>query len=225
MLEYKQLRYRRVDFIPGSQAMALPALRFPESTVPALRIAGQRLHSSADVVHALEIARPAPPLLPQDLDHRRGVEETVIWAREIIPPLRRLYGWGLQQDPAAAAALWDGLWPGVPRPILRYLAPRFLTAMGRRKPPDVNACLACLATVPALLDYIDARVDAGFIGDDGLNAGDFHAGMVARGVMGLADLEPIVAGRPADRLARRTFPRPIPRVAPFLTSEQMQMVS
>jgi hypothetical protein len=96
--------------------------------------------------------------------------------------------------------------------------------MGRRSPPDQDACLECLATVPAVLDYIDARLETGVIGGRELNAADFHAGMVVRGVMSITDLAPRVAGRAPERLAERTYREPIPAVAPFLSAEQLQVV-
>jgi hypothetical protein len=120
--------------------------------------------------------------------------------------------------------LWDGVHVGVPAVLIRRLVPLSVKILGRSEPPDISAGLVCLATVPDMLNYIDERVDAGIIGGDHLNAGDFHVGMVGRLLMSLTDLLPIVRERAAERIASRAYPTPIPRVAPFLTPEQMSLV-
>ncbi len=48
--------------------------------------------------------------------------------------------------------------------------------------------------------------------------------MLARLLMSLTDLLPIVQERSAGRLAARTYTAPIVRVAPFLTPEQLNVL-
>ncbi len=140
----------------------------------------------------------------------------------MIPPVKNdLYWWGMHNDPAAAIVLWENARTGVPKPILRRAVPRSVQAMGRSEPPDINAGLECLARVPDMLRFIDERIGAGVIGEDEPNAGDFHVAMVARLLMSLADLAPLVAQRPAGHLASRIYTAPIAQAAPFLTTQQM----
>lgn len=222
MLDHKQLTYRNRDLIPGPHATIVKAMGFPKGTVPALKIAGQRVQSTIEATHLIEAVSPSRPLLPQDPEHRAAVEETIDWAREQIPTVKNdLYWWGMHNDPAAAIVLWENARTGVPKLILRRAVPRSVKAMGRSEPPDSGAGLRCLARVPDMLRFIDQRIDAGVIGDDEPNAGDFHAAMVARLLMSLADLASLVAARPAGRLAARIYTAPIAQAAPFLTPEQM----
>jgi glutathione S-transferase len=225
MLDHKQLRYRRFDLIPGPHVPVLRALRFPDATVPALRLAGQRIQATIDAAYAMDRLRRERPLLPADRDHRQLVEDITGWARETIGPVKNdLYWWGMHLDPAAAVVLWENHRTGVPKPIIRRAIPRSVRAMGRSEPPDPKAGLRRLATVPGLLQRIDASVAAGVIGGEELNVGDFHAAMLARLLMSLADLEPIVRDTPAGKLAARIYTGPLARAAPFLTDEQLQIV-
>lgn len=225
MLDHKQARYRRRDLIPGPHATVLRIVGFPESTVPALKIGGERIQSTIAAAHAIDCVYPSRPLFPSDPDHRRLVEEITGWARETIGPVKNdLYWWGMHLDPDAAIVLWENAHTGLPKSLLRRAVPRSVRAMGRSEPPDTQAGLHRLATVPSLLERIDASIAAGVIGGDDLNAGDFHAAMLARLLMSLADLEPIVAARPAGSLVARIYSEPLARAAPFLTPEQMRLL-
>jgi glutathione S-transferase len=222
MVDHKRIPFRRVDLIPGAHRTVLRILQFPEGTVPALSIAGERVQSTVAAVSALERAHPEHPLLPGDPDHRSLVEDITRWARQTIGPIKNdLYWWGMLRDPAAVIALWETARTGIPKTILRRALPTAIGAIGRSQPPDTEAGMRRLATVPKLLKHIDANIDAGIIGGLEPNAGDFHAAMVARLLMSLADLEPIVSGRPAGELAARTYREPITHAAPFLSHEQM----
>jgi len=44
------------------------------------------------------------------------------------------------------------------------------------------------------------------IGGDALNAADLQIGATLRVLLGVGDLQPLLAGRPAEELARRAFP-------------------
>ncbi len=177
MIDHKQLPYRQVDLIPGPHSVILWALGFPKGTVPALKIAGQRAQPTVDAVQLLDAVSPSRPLLPSDPDHRAEVEQTITWARQMIPPIKdHLYWCGMHRDPAAAIVLWENARTGVPKPVIRRVVPWSVKAMGRSHPPDIPAGMACLQTVPDMLDVIDERVNAGVIGEEDLNAGDFTSG-------------------------------------------------
>lgn len=225
MLDHKQLRYRRVDLIPGPHVPILRVFRFPESTVPALRIAGERIQSTIHAACAIDRVSPTHPLLPSDPDHRHLVEGITGWARETIGPVKNdLYWWGMHLHPAAAILLWENARTGLPRFLIRRAIPRSVRSMGRTEPPDPQAGLRRLATVPGLLERIDTSIAAGVIGSGELNVGDFHAAMLVRLLMSLADLEPFVRDRPAGRLARRIYTQPLAQAAPFLTPQQMRVL-
>jgi glutathione S-transferase len=225
MLDHKQLSYRRFDLIPGPHVTILKMLGFPYGTVPALKIAGERIQSTGDAAHAIDRACPGRSLFPSDPDHKRLVEDITDWARQTLAPIKNdLYWWGVRCDPDAAVGLWEKASTGVPKFLLRRAVPRSVRKQRRSEPPDIEAGLRCLAAVPSLLERIDSSIASGIIGGAQINAGDFHAGMVARLLMSLTDLESRISGRPAGQLASRTYPEPIPPVAPFLTSEQIRVL-
>lgn len=222
MLDYKRLPYRRFDLIPGPHVRILKTVGFPAGTVPALKVADQRVQSSREAAHALDRAWPERPLFPQDPDHRHLVEDITDWARETIAPVKdQIYGWGVHHDPHAAVLLWENSHTGVPRLVIRQVIPRKVKALGRTDPPDVQVNMACLASVPRLLQRIEESIAAGAIGNDAMNAGDFHAAMLARLLMSIADLEPIVRAHPAGQLAQRIYTDRLPQAGPFLTEAQL----
>jgi glutathione S-transferase len=225
MLDHKQIPYRRFDLIPGPHVRILKMLRFADRTVPALKIAGQRIQSAGEAAHAIDRAWPARPLLPSDPDHKRLVEELTDWARVTIAPVKdQIYGWGVYHDPHAAVLLWENSHTGAPKALIRRAIPRSVRAIGQSEPPDIAVNLRCLASVPSLLDRIDGSIAAGVIGDRALNAGDFHAAMVARLLMCVADLEPMVRNRPAGQLAARIYTERLPQARPFLAHEQLKVL-
>jgi glutathione S-transferase len=226
MLDYKGLPYRRFDLIPGPHVRILKTVGFPQAIVPALKVAGERVQSSREAAHALDRAWPEHPLFPEDPDHRHLVEDITDWARETIAPVKdQIYGWGVYHDPRAAVLLWENSRTGVPRLVIRRVIPRKVIALGGSEPPDVQLNMQCLASVPSLLRRIDESIAGGVIGDHAMNAGDFHAAMVARLLMSVADLEPIVIERPAGQLAARIFKQRLPQAARFLTDAQRQVLT
>src|SRR4051812_22363182 len=79
MLEAKGIDYRRVDLMPVISRGALRALRFPGTTVPALRLDGRRIQGSREIAQALDELEPEPPLYPADPAERAAVEQAERW--------------------------------------------------------------------------------------------------------------------------------------------------
>jgi glutathione S-transferase len=74
-----------------------------------------------------------------------------------------------------------------------------------------------IADLPAWLDRIDAWIADGVLGAERLNAADFEIAPNVRSLLEFEDLAELVAGRPAERHARRIlpeFPGHVPRVLP-----------
>jgi glutathione S-transferase len=70
--------------------------------------------------------------------------------------------------------------------------------------------------LPELLDRVDRLVDEGVIGGAELGAADFQIGSSVRVLLAFDDVGRLVAGRPAETLARRVVPDypEIPAVLP-----------
>jgi len=62
-----------------------------------------------------------------------------------------------------------------------------------------------LAGLAAKLDHIDALIEQGVLGAEQPNAADLQIGATVRVLLCVGDLGPLLAGRPAERMARRWF--------------------
>ena len=63
-----------------------------------------------------------------------------------------------------------------------------------------------LAGLPAKLDHVDALAAEGIIGGEEPTAADLQIASTLRILLVVGDLRPLLAGRPAQALARRWFP-------------------
>src|SRR3954466_6686711 len=131
MLEHKQVPFRRVDvvtlthplvvrlhgFDAGGQKRAAGArrtfaIRFGDllGTVPALACDGERVSTNRAIARFLDERHPERPLLPNDPERRRAVEEAERWANDRLQmAARRLaLAWAVREPEEAAQAGADG---------------------------------------------------------------------------------------------------------------------
>jgi hypothetical protein len=73
--------------------------------------------------------------------------------------------------------------------------------------------------LPGHLDHVDELIAAGTIGGDERNAADFQIGTTLRVMLACTDFEPLIAGRPAEGLARGIWPDYRYRVPTLLPPE------
>jgi glutathione S-transferase len=190
---------------------------FRHGTVPALRIDGRRVQGSRSISRALESIRPEPPLFPSERERRREVEEAEGWGeRELQPVPRRIFRWAvvnrmeLRRWLAAQAGMpLPGLMARLNAPVVRY----FAWKVGAND----AAVRADVASLPRLLDHVDALIARGTIGAGAPNAADYQIATTVRVLIAFDDLRPLVGGRPAGELALRLvpeYPGPIPPVLP-----------
>lgn len=207
MLERKGIAYKRVDLIPVVSKAVLKAQRFPAVTVPALKLDGRRVQGTRAIAEALDELVPDPALIPADPLLRAKVDEADRWADVELQELaRRTLWWALKRDRAPMATYAEGARMGVPvslavktgQPIVA-LAARF----NRATDDNVRADLAAL---PEALDRIDALIADGVIGNETPNIADYQVASSVRLLLTLADLRPVVEGRPAGRHAMRIAP-------------------
>src|SRR3954454_10654967 len=101
-LEFKGIPYRTIELPPGMHA-PFQKLRFGKRTVPGLRMGRRRISGSREILRALDIVRPEPPLLPADTQKRTRVLEAEAWGDQILQDgVRRIIWAALPSDPAAA---------------------------------------------------------------------------------------------------------------------------
>lgn len=231
MLEHKRIAYRRVDLHTGLHPLSVHLRGFSghrtpirrvdggthrwlamldrAGTVPALRIAGQRIQSNRDIARLLDRLQPQPSLFPSDREQRTAVEEAERWGDEVLQmAARRLV---LAASAADLATLHmrgnDGrLGPLLaPTEARRAFASRGAAFSFRANRGSERELLNAL---PGMLDRIDAWVGAGVLDAESLNAADF---MIAPSLALLAyrhDLRPEIEARPAGALIDRVLPEP-----------------
>lgn len=205
-LEHKQLSYDAVFLPPVLHGFILGFRGFPRPSVPALELDGRKLSGTREIARVLDELQPAPPLFPADRELRSAVEEAERWGEELQDAARRILYCAARRQPSAwreimvpgqATAVRGGL--RVATPLLVPFAARWHKGrdeLGRR---DV-------AEVAARLDRIDAWIADGLLGGEELNAADFEIAPNIRFLLTLADLAPLIEGRPAAAHARRVAP-------------------
>jgi glutathione S-transferase len=174
--------------------------------VPVLKIDGRRVERSLAIARELERIAPDPPLYPADPEARARVEEAERWGEAELQPLpRRILRWTMtkQVEPRE----WIARLAKLPAPGLQArtnlpLVKRFAKAVGATD----ERIRRDLAELPAKLDRADALVAEGTLAAEQPNAAAFQIGTSVRALSLFAQLEPLLAGRPAAELGRALLP-------------------
>jgi glutathione S-transferase len=208
MLERKGLTYRYVELLGGGHPLALFALRFSRATVPAMRLPdGRRVQGSLAIAKALEELVPMPSLYPSEPAARAAAQDAERWGEAVLQPVpRRLIRWGLRHSLDQRRWFADVASP-LPAPalmgvVLTPVVPVFVRQAGASD----DRVRRDLAELPGLLDKVDGLLDRGVIGGEKLGAADFQIGSSVRVLTAMQDVGRLVAGRPAESLARRVVP-------------------
>jgi glutathione S-transferase len=212
-LRMKSMPFERVDLLPMSQVLIGP-LRYGGSTVPGLRLGGERLVGSRAILRRLDELVPEPALLPapgtpsyaQVLDAER-------WGDEVFQsvPRRVLDLAFLSRPEAMLTYVGDAKLPlpiGLMRPALPLTARLMATKNKARK----EAVREDLAALPGQLERIDGWIADGLLGGEQPNAADLQIGSTIRLLLTIADLRPLIDGHPAVELVRY-FPPMVGEVA------------
>jgi glutathione S-transferase len=220
MLEHKGITYKRTDLLPVISKGALRVLGFPGVTVPALKIDGSKVQGSRQIARELERLRPEPALFPADPDRRAAVEEAERFGdEELQHPVRQILWWSIKRDKAPLRSYSEGAKLGLPIGLaMKTAAPIVALSARFNEASDENA-RAALAALPALLDKVDAWIDAGVLGGAELNAADFQIAPSIGLALTLDDLRPAIENRPAGALAKRVVPNYPGRTPPILPAE------
>lgn len=208
MLQQQGVDYREISLAGGLHPAILRALGFRGATVPALRLAdGRRVQGTRAISAALHVAAPERELFPADPELRARVEEAERWGEEVLQPIpRRLIRRGLRDHLRQRQWFADVASP-FPAPrvmgaLLTPLVPLFIAQAGAT-PERVQQDLTEL---PALLDRVDGLLAEGTIGGLKLNPADWQIGTTVRMLLAFEDVTALVAGRAAEKHARRVQP-------------------
>lgn len=213
-LVLKSIEYERVDLLPMSQLL-IGRLRYGGTTVPGMRLEGERIVGSRPIMRRLDALVAAPALLPAPGDPSRAkVLEAEGWGDEVFQgvPRRIIDVAFLQRPKAMGSYVGDAKLP-LPGPLIRAGMPLTARMMASRNNAREEPARADFAELPAQLDQIDSWIGDGLIGGEQPNAADLQIGSSIRLLMSIGDVRPLIEGRPAARLTRY-FPAMVGEVEP-----------
>ena len=118
---------------------------------------------------------------------------------------RRILWTAAKRNGAALVSYTEGAKLQLPAPVIKLNAP-LITRIELKMNPGSEGARDELAALPANLDRVDGWIADGVIGGEQPNAADLKLGASIRLMSTVADLAPILAGRPALELARRVYP-------------------
>lgn len=203
-MRLKSIDYERVDLLPMTQ-LAIGPLRYGGTTVPGMRIDGERLAGSRTIMRRLDALAPEPALLPplSDAVARARVLEAERWGDEVLQSVpRRILDAAFLRDPACMESYVGDAKLPLPRTLMRPALPLTAKLMARRNHAQDDIVQADLAALPAQLDHIDAWIADGVLGGEQPNAADLQIGSSIRLLMTIADLRAAIEHRVSYSLTR-----------------------
>lgn len=217
MFELKGVGYKRTDLLPAAAWPVLKAFRFPELTVPAAIIDGERFQGSTTLARELDRRVPELPLFPADPRERAAVEEAEAFGDEILQQrVREIFLWAVGKDRSGLAGYLEGGKIGMTHKVAQLTAGPFIALDARARGANDENVQAALEALPGLLDRVEEWIEAGVLGGEHPNAADLQIAPSIRLAISLDDLRPFIEGRPAAEHARRVVPHYPGRTPPVL---------
>lgn len=218
LLDHKGIDYKRTDLLPVVSWAVLKAARFPDTTVPAAMIDGERVQGTRGIARELERRQPEPPLFPADPRRREAVEEAERFGdEELQQRIREIFLWSARRDSSGLVGYLEGAKIGVPHRVAARTAGPFIALDARARGATDENVRKAIAALPGMLDRIDDWIEEGVLGGEPPNAADLQIAPSLCLAMSLDDLRPAIEGRPAGRLATqivKRFPGRTPAVLP-----------
>ncbi len=204
-LRLKSIAYKRVDLLPSTEVL-LGRLLYGGSTVPGMRIDGQRLVGSRRIMRHLDLLVAEPPLLPPPEDPSyAGVVEAERWGEEVLQSVpRRIIDAAFIRRPASMESYAANAKLPLPRPLLRPAMPLSARLMALKNKARDDSVRVDLAALPAQLEQIDGWIAEGLLGGERPNAADLQIGSTIRMLMSIGDVRPLIEGPPVHAAAQLT---------------------
>jgi len=231
MLDHKQVPYRRVDVVTLTHSVVVRLHGFDADgqtrtagtrrplplrigdllgTVPALAAGAKRISTNYRIARFLDEHHPERPLFPADPAQREEVEAAEQWANDTLQMAARRMplAWAVREPSASIDAMADGRLGYLL--YRRALARRLIMPMIGRLvfAADPKSERELLAGLPAMLDQVDAWIQAGVIGRSQANAADLMIAPSLALILYRPDVGPMFEGRPALELVDRLLPAP-----------------
>ncbi len=202
-LRRKGLEYGKVSLTPGAHVEEMERLYGTgNTTVPGLLVGEEPVHGSRAILERLEQIEPDPPLYPALIGDL--VREAERWGDEELQDLGRRLPWGaLYFRPEAMGTFGGG---GPLDPAGTDFAITYVRGTWKYHGITAEQLAADLAGLPEKIGHVDALAGEGILGGDEPNGADLQIGATLRVLLTVADLRPLIEGRPAEEVARRWFP-------------------
>ncbi len=225
LFDHKGIPYKRTDLLPVVSWVVLKALRFPDVTVPAARIDGERVQGTRAIASELERRKPEPPLFPRDAEQRRTVEEAERFGdEELQQRIREIFLWSARHDRSGLVSYLEGGRIGMPHQLAARTAGPFIALDARSRGATDENVRRAIAALPSMLQRIDDWIEQGVLGGRPPNAADLQIAPSVRLAMSLDDLRPAIEGRPAGRLATQIVKHFPGRTPPVLPPEWLEPI-
>jgi glutathione S-transferase len=222
MLDRKGIPFKRVDLMPVIAKGVVKAMRFPDDTVPALKLDGNRIQGSREIARELDRIQPEPPLFPSDPELRRKVEEAEAWGDGFQHNPRQLTWWAFKRNRTPMASYSEGARLGIPVGLAVKTGAPIVAAAARLHDATDEHVRENLASLPSDLDRIDQWIVDGVLAGGEPNAADFQIAPSLRLAMTFDDLRPYIEQRPAGRLATQIVPDFPGRMPPVFPPEWLE---
>jgi len=212
-MRLKGIDYKRVDLLPVVHKAVIRA-RFHASTVPAMRLDGERIVGSRAILRRLDQLAPEPPLFPADAERRVKVEEAESFGNDVLQPLARRIAWYvLRRNHDAMIGYARNSRLGLPEPFVKLGSAPVAAVASRLNGAGDAQVREDLRALPGHLDRVDAWIADGVLGNDPPGAADLQIGASMRLLATFGDVAPLLSGRPCEQLTERGF-RPLPGSVP-----------
>jgi glutathione S-transferase len=223
MLVRKGIEVRGVDLVAAIHKPIVRAAGFPEPTVPAVFLAGQRLQGTARIARALDVLVPEPQLYPRDPERREAVERAERWGDLVLQPAARRITWAaLSRDHSTIGTYLVDARLGIPTDLAVRTAAPVVWLASKLNRVSRKSAVRDLDALAGQLDRVDGLVADGVLGADEPNVADYQIATSVRLLMSLDDLRPVIEARPAGRLALDVVPRFPGRIPPVFPEEWMR---
>jgi glutathione S-transferase len=202
-LRLKSIDYERVDLLPMTQMLVGP-LRYGGTTVPGMRVDGERLLGSRAIMRRLDELVAEPPLLPSAGDPAYArVLEAERWGDEVLQSVpRRIIDVAFLRRPMAMETYVGDARLPIPRSLRRPAMPLTARLMALKNKARDATARADIAALPGQLDRIDGWIAEGLLGGERPNAADLQIGATIRLLQTIGDVRPLIEGRPVAGLTR-----------------------
>jgi glutathione S-transferase len=168
-LDYKGVRHRRRDPLPGAHMLVALALTRRVATFPVLELERRTIGDSTRIIAALEECYPDPPLYPADPEERRhALELEEFFDENLGHDVRRVVFAELLQHPEVMRSRAAEMTTPRQGRVLAAGLPAFAAMLRRRYSINEHAAGQSLLKVRAALCLIDDRLDGRdhLVGDD-----------------------------------------------------------